>query len=78
MTDLGTLGGATSRALAINDRGQIVGEAETAAGVTHALQWDPTRRRMVDLGTLGGAGSSAAAINARGPIDRVRGDQPRD
>ena len=42
MTDLGTLGSDYSAALAINDRGQIVGEAGNATGVliVHAVLWN--------------------------------------
>jgi probable HAF family extracellular repeat protein len=40
MTDLGTLpGGGESRAVAINERNQIVGWAETKSGQTHAVLW---------------------------------------
>jgi probable HAF family extracellular repeat protein len=38
-TDLGTLGGKTSRAYGINNRTQIVGTARTAAGADHAFLW---------------------------------------
>jgi probable HAF family extracellular repeat protein len=43
MTYLPTLGGPTSFAAAINDRGEIVGSSKTAAGVTHAVLWTPRR-----------------------------------
>jgi uncharacterized membrane protein len=40
MTDLGTLpGGKESQALAINERGQIIGQAETKTGQRHAVLW---------------------------------------
>jgi len=39
ITDLGTLGGWSSRAYAINDRGQVVGLAYTARGDQHAFLW---------------------------------------
>jgi len=39
MEDLGTLGGRNSSAAAINDRGQIIGSADTKAGQTHATLW---------------------------------------
>ena len=39
MYDLGTLGGASSTAVAINDSGQILGESETLGGATHAVIW---------------------------------------
>ena len=37
MTDLGTLGGAYSIALGVNDLGHIVGESETANGDVHGF-----------------------------------------
>ena len=37
--DLGTLGGDMSEALAINDRGQVVGDSYTAEGEMHATLW---------------------------------------
>jgi probable HAF family extracellular repeat protein len=64
---LGTLGGRDSRALAINDKGQIVGVAQTAQGYPHAFVFD--RHHMTDLGTLvGGTTSIACAINSRGHV----------
>ena len=64
--DLGTLGGPTSSAWDVNERGQVVGIADTASGVGHAFLWE--RGVMHDLGTLGGDGSGAVAINARGQV----------
>lgn len=66
MSDLGTLGGPGSHAVAINERGQIVGRADTAAEHSHAFLWE--HGRMRDLGSLGGPDSSAAAINNRGQV----------
>ena len=53
MTDLGTLGGRSSRPRAINERGQVVGESVTASGETHPFLWQ--NGKMTDLGTLGGS-----------------------
>ena len=69
VVDLGTLGGEDSRAFAINDLGQVVGESDAypdAYGY-HAFLWDQTGG-MVDLGTLGGTGSVAVSINDSGQI----------
>jgi uncharacterized membrane protein len=41
MADLGTLGGNNSEATAVNDKGQIVGSADTATGGTHAALCSP-------------------------------------
>lgn len=65
--DLGTLGGASSRAYAINEQGWVVGEAETRSGRLHAFLWTP-ERGMRDLGTLGGQTSRAYGINDRGEV----------
>lgn len=65
---LGTLGGPNGRAQAVNDSGEIVGRARTAAGEEHAFWRDPATGLMVDLGTLGGASSTANAVNAGGSI----------
>jgi len=55
LTDLGTLGGAFSRATAINDQGQVAGFSTPAGGTTadpHCFLWE--RGTMRDLGTLPG------------------------
>ncbi len=49
LVDLGSLGGASSWARALNNRGQIVGESETADGEIHMFWW--SAGRMADLGT---------------------------
>ena len=74
--DLGTLGGPRSDAAAINDRGQVVGSANTSARskrpwtfepfITHAFVWE--RGKMRDLGTLRGESSHALAVNERGQV----------
>jgi probable HAF family extracellular repeat protein len=66
VTELPTLGGDTSAALALNNAGQVVGGAETAAGAMHAVLWD--RGTLTDLGTLGGATSQTSGINNRGQV----------
>lgn len=74
LTDLGTLGGTGtwSRAYAINDAGQVVGQSFNAQYTgpfeqNHAFRWDPGAG-MTDLGTLGGANSSATGINNSGTV----------
>ena len=67
MTDLGTLGGTSSSASAINERGQVTGSATTAGGDYHAFRWTASGG-MQDLGTLGGTFSNASAINERGQV----------
>lgn len=64
--DLGTLGGVSSYATAINDRGEIVGYSGE-----HAFLWESGV--MAGLGTLypscsAGGGSRAMDINARGQV----------
>ncbi len=64
INDLGTLGGATSFAYAINASGQVVGGSLTAAGSEHAFLYSDGN--MLDLGTLGGGSSVAYGINDSG------------
>jgi probable HAF family extracellular repeat protein len=67
MTDLGNLGGTSSGAQCINNRGQVIGFSTLAGDVvTHAFLWQ--RGRMQDLGTLGGPLSEAQWINDSGEI----------
>jgi probable HAF family extracellular repeat protein len=68
VTFLGALGGKPPEVqpTAINNRGDIVGQAKTASGATHAFLW--RNGKMVDLGTLGGKDSFATAINDKGQI----------
>lgn len=65
-TPLGALGGAYSRAHAINAGGQITGEAQLADGTWHAFLW--TEGVMRDLDTLGSAVSAGKALNASGHV----------
>jgi probable HAF family extracellular repeat protein len=59
--DLGTLGGANCSPKAINERGQIVGYADTRKededgfAIHHAFVWQ--KGKMTDLGALGGHGA---------------------
>ncbi len=65
MTDLGTLGGSESRAMGINDSGQVVGHSEISGNsAQHTFIYDGTT--MTDLGTLGGSESRAYGINDSG------------
>ena len=64
IVDLGTLGGQSTIAFGLNDRGQASGVAATASGDQHAFIWE--NGDLVDLGTLGGNFSRADLINNRG------------
>lgn len=67
LRDLGTLGGTTSGANAINDRGVIVGTSWTGADTaTRGFIYDSGA--MTAIGTLGGASSTATDINGHGVI----------
>jgi probable HAF family extracellular repeat protein len=68
MIDLGTLGGRSSQANAINDDGVVVGVSGTAPhDVPHAFMW--TRYAgMVDLGALSELGSAAQAVSDEGVV----------
>jgi len=66
LTDLGTLGGYSSEANAINEEGIIVGQAWTDGGQNHAFRWEDGL--MTDLGTLGGRDSRATGVNDFGQI----------
>jgi probable HAF family extracellular repeat protein len=72
MTNLGTLGGPNSYPLWINDRGDIVGEADISFVQNslgqfphHAFLW--RNGTMTDLGTLGST-SHAESINNKGQV----------
>lgn len=64
--DLGTLGGDTSVATAINNRGQVVGYSTTEDGETRAFIYKNGRMRAVDSGK--GVESRALDISDRGHI----------
>src|ERR1700710_2412041 len=69
MVDLGTLGGANSLALGINNSGEVVGYSFLADNVTkHAFTWTAATG-MVDIGTLPGGGAiEAEAVNDAGDV----------
>ena len=66
LIDLGSLGGPSSSASGINNRGQIVGYSSTADGLVHAFLH--AGGAMTDLGTMGGNYSSAYGINNSGQV----------
>jgi probable HAF family extracellular repeat protein len=67
LSDLGTLGGATSEAAGLNTLGDVVGWAATAEGRIHAFLY--RNGQMLDLGTLpGGSESFATAISDDGVV----------
>ena len=73
--DLGTLGGSTSRAVAVNDLGQVAGTSTTTDGRTHTFVADPPRRGLrgqplQDLGT-----GVAVDINGAGTVLGNDGDR---
>ena len=65
-TALGTLGGVSSYAMAINNSGDVAGSAQMANGSSHAFAAYGTN--MIDLGTLGGMASYAYGINDQGNV----------
>ncbi len=65
--DLGTLGGNSATALAINDSGWTAGASADSAGDTRAFVWRPGGA-LQDLGTLGGQFSVARRININGDV----------
>src|SRR5262249_43706489 len=67
MIDLGTLGGTCGVPLALNERGQVVGQSYVAGDLTaHPFLWPGQDGKIQDLGTLGGTYGTALAINDSG------------
>jgi titin len=66
--ELGTFGGSTSRAVDINEHGQVVGWAFTTNdAAAHAFSWTRTGG-LTDLGTLGPTHSEAVAVSDNGQV----------
>lgn len=66
--DIGTLGGAWTLAIDLNNAGQVAGGSLLANGSEHAFVWS-AGSGMLDLGVLpGAANSQAAAINNLGVV----------
>jgi probable HAF family extracellular repeat protein len=66
MTGLGTLGGGSSYATAINNQGQVTGNSSVASGYAHAFLY--SNGSLMDLGTLGGGSSYGYGINGAGTV----------
>jgi probable HAF family extracellular repeat protein len=67
LTDLGTFGGTSSEAYAVNTDGSvIVGYALNGVGLSRAFRW--TTAGLIDMGTLGGSTAAANGVNADGSV----------
>src|SRR2546429_261345 len=66
VTDLGTLGGSSSRGYAINNLGQVTGIFVNPQGSTHTFLYSDGS--MADLGTAGGSYSYGYGLNNLGQI----------
>lgn len=67
MVDLGTFGGDSSYASAMNDHGDVVGRAQAADGTYRGFLW--RHGRMIDLGAL-----HPIDVNNHGQVVGIRGD----
>jgi probable HAF family extracellular repeat protein len=79
MTQLPTLGGPNTQAVAINSNGDAVGTSDLESGQTHAVLF-PRGGGIVDLGTMGGNYSHGIAINSLGQVagESTLSSDPRD
>src|SRR5207247_11199852 len=75
MSDLGTLGGTWSHALAINVYGDVVGTSQipAAGNVTHACLWNSVTRQIEDLNNdLAPADGAAFELKSANDINDSR------
>jgi probable HAF family extracellular repeat protein len=78
ITEVGSLGGRYNVGYAINNSGDIVGQASTDLSESptyHAFLYDHSRNLTTDLGTLGGQNSLARAVN---DCSKVAGNSDMD
>lgn len=66
VTDLGSLGGSTGMAYAINNLGQVVGMSQDHRGAPSAFLY--SSGRLINIGSFGGPSSAAYDINDLGQI----------
>jgi probable HAF family extracellular repeat protein len=72
LVPLGTLGGTTSAANSVNNRGWALGSAALAGNTTaHAAAW--VYGKMIDLGTLGGPNSAVAWSSVKNNSGMIAG-----
>jgi probable HAF family extracellular repeat protein len=68
VTDVGTLGGSTTQAIAINSAGVVTGTSDLRGNIdSHIFMWTSSGG-IKDLGTLGGSFGIGTAINSAGNI----------
>ncbi len=67
VVDLGAIGNGTSRALGINDLGEVVGTSTDSGGTEHAFLWK--RGNLIDLGVINHVNPAEAVdINTRSDV----------